>query len=244
MPHMPKHMTKGPYFVALGSNHSPPAAATSLDIRAQLLAKLRDQSNHVAEIMTIGQVDGVAGQNHVKQHWLGEGSPANGPTGWWRNWKGEPEKVLRCGIIRALEVAMGLTHSCPHHAPGGAPGSDPATRPPGARNLPVDYYWVCGVSRFEVYVSWNQQQVTVIIVTPGFPFSLVEYPDEYAAGTAPALDAWTQYDSGTIFVGQAEDVPSPSDSQQQRRLKQRNTVMLPGVVTHRLNQARGGSGQP
>src|SRR5688572_1723756 len=110
MPHMPKHMTKGPYFVALGDNHSPPASSTAPDNRAMLLQQLRDPAQDIAAIMTIGQVDSVNGPNHVRQHWFGAGSPPNGPTGWWRHWKGEPEKVLRCGITRAIEVAMGLAH--------------------------------------------------------------------------------------------------------------------------------------
>lgn len=245
MPHMPKHMTKGPYFAKLGANHSPPVASTAPDQRAYLLAELRN-GIHLAEIMTIGQVGGAAGKGHLRQDWFGEGVVnANGQTGWWRNWKGEPEKVLRCGLIRALEVAMGLSHNCPHHTPGLAPAgttADPAQRPPGGRNLPIDYYWVCGPSRFEVYVNWNSRQVTVILVTPGFPFALVEDPDENGG----ALDDWTRppNDTGTIFIGQAEDLPSPADPPALKQLKKKVTVMKDGVITHRLNEARGGSGAP
>ncbi len=244
MPHMPKHMTKGPYFVALGTNHSPSVSSTAPDQRPVLLTNLRNPAVNIAEIMTISQVDGAAGVTHVKTHWFGAGSAPNGPTGWWRNWKGEPEKVLRCGLIRALEVAMGLNHSCPHHTSGPVPGSDPLSRPATNRDLPIEYSWVCGVSRFEVFVSWNEQQVSVIIVTPGFPFSLIEYDDEYAAGTGSALDAWSHNDLGTIYIGQDEDLPNSGDSPQVKQLKKKNTVMKPGVVTHRLDESRGGSGQP
>ena len=245
---MPKHMTKGPFFNRMAVNHSPPSAS-AVDPRPGLLAQLRAAAVNLEDVMTVGAVGatqpgGASGaKQHVRNHWLGAGSPPFSQTGWWRNWKGEPEKVLRCGLIRALEVAMGLAHACPEH-PSTYPSTDPARRPPDARNLPVDYFWVCGVSRFEVFVSWNPHQVSVIVVTPGFPFSLVEYPDEYVAGTSTALDAWTANDVGTVYIGQNEDLPNASDDKATQQMKKRLTVMKPGIVTHRLNEGRGGSGQP
>ena len=42
------------------------------------------------------------------------------------------------------------------------------------RNLPVDVYWVCGkLDGFEVQVSWNQNQVTVFMLTPPIRFPAV-----------------------------------------------------------------------
>lgn len=34
------------------------------------------------------------------------------------------------------------------------------------RDLPIDVYWICEVPEFESYVSWNDRQVTFIVVTP------------------------------------------------------------------------------
>jgi hypothetical protein len=44
-------------------------------------------------------------------------------------------------------------------------GALPAQQPL-RRDLPLDIYWICELPELEGYVSWNEQQVTVIVATP------------------------------------------------------------------------------
>jgi hypothetical protein len=227
MPPMPKHHTKGRYLLHLDETHS------DANEQAKILQQLRD-GHPLESTGTIADVEGIDGQEHIKRDWLGEGRSGRfGSTGWWRNWKGDPESTLRCAFIRSLEMAMGLRHHCPCHSdPPGLPspaptGSDPA----GAqKHLPIDHHWICGPSRFEAYVCWNPRWVTLVLITPGFP----EPIEEFQADGLAALDDWAQQQQfGTIFIGQAEE-PTPL-----RRI----TVMKPGVVTHHVDLSRGGSGE-
>ena len=189
-----------------------------------------------------------ARKRHLREHWFGEGTTFSGPlkpwdgTGWWRNWKGKPAETFRCGLIRALEVSMALGHNCPYHPStviqaqvGKQTGEKTVlvNEPPAigsrARDLPIDFHWICGPSRFEMYINWNEQQVTVIIVTPGFPVSI----EEFAPDDAAELDDWVASAQGTIFVGQNE------------KTNDQNywvATMEDGVITHHLDVSRGGSG--
>jgi hypothetical protein len=62
------------------------------------------------------------------------------------------QRVLTEGLIRAGELAL-------------------------EKSVPVDAYWVFAGNQFEVAVSHNQQQVTLLVVTP--------YPDVPTQGDAP-----------------------------------------------------------
>ncbi|MEX0784732.1 MAG: nuclear transport factor 2 family protein [Dehalococcoidia bacterium] len=255
---MPKHLTKGPYFNFLDQQHSTAG-------RAEILKKLRGG----VPLADVGSVEhkGVdatdnkggtvqrtrARKNHLNWHWFGnlaaiqppsaanpagapwpDGTPFDPPnaytTGWWNNWRGDAEGIMRCTFIRALEVALGLTHFCPEH-PSTAEMPDSAN-PHKVEDLgkPIDYYWVCGVTRFEGYVSWNENQVTVIFLTPGFPYSIREYQEDDLG----QLDTFAASAKGIIHVGQHLDCGSENDNA---------TQMSDPVITHRLEEARGGSGQ-
>lgn len=85
------------------------------------------------------------------------------------------ERVLVAGLIQALECSLGLA----------GPDDEPQLRRDKKgvpivvkeleqvdvcalpRNLPVAVYWVCGkLDGFEVQVSWNEREVTCLILTP------------------------------------------------------------------------------
>jgi hypothetical protein len=131
--------------------------------------------------------------DHLKTHWFTAAgfwnslqktstSTINGNA--YDNYTGSPlpnpasgEKILVQGLVQALEVSLGLEtgQSVPDlvDATGTAipdpsrPGSNMLDIAGLKKNLPVDVYWVCGkFDGFEVQVAWNDQQVTVLIVTP------------------------------------------------------------------------------
>jgi hypothetical protein len=85
----------------------------------------------------------------------------NAHTGYWRQWYGDCEKIVRTTLIRAAEVALGLGHG--------------DTIPDGFkpnRHWPVQFLWKCSQPWFEGWITWrslpNQSgMVTVVFCTPG-----------------------------------------------------------------------------
>jgi hypothetical protein len=206
-----------------------------------LLKQTDGAGNYVNDLANIGSIDAtgtvptVTGgtatpeQNkaHLTSHWFGGdgGGPPGPPTGWWTGWSGKPANVLRELLIRAIEASLGLNH-----------GQD-ATPANITRELPIDYYWICGLPRFEGYVCWNSAQVTVILLTPGF-----EAPDlqldveDFGPDSDAALDPWIHNPSGILFVGQNEAGTSIDSSGKSV------AVMADDVIVHHMGFDRGGVG--
>lgn len=114
---------------------------------------------------------------HFQRDWLGMRRDASGrwhdqrpfdpvsnpTTGFWKDWYGDADGILRTTFIRAIEVSLGLSH-------GALPG------PSGPdRHWPIDLYWKCPQPWLEGWIGWRGQgtapgecgQVTVILATPG-----------------------------------------------------------------------------
>ena len=82
------------------------------------------------------------------------------PTGYWVGYYGNVQAVLREGLIRAIEVSLGLTHD----------EDPPGTTP---REWPVEVHWKCPNPYFEVWITWRSHgqgpkagQVNMTICTP------------------------------------------------------------------------------
>lgn len=97
----------------------------------------------------------------LERDWIGDGAngPPGEPTGYWVGYQGDVEGVLREGLIRAIEVSMGLVH-----------GAELET---ATRSWPVQLLWKCPNPYFEVWVSWRRHddterggQVDMLIATP------------------------------------------------------------------------------
>ncbi len=114
-------------------------------------------------------------------------------TGEWEFFHGDVSEIYRQGIITALEVSMGLDPFSP------LAGQNPT------RNLPISVFWICGSDRFETYVSWLANAVSLHIVTPGFGISYSELSqkdsvtgaDEFPEITADSL----KRDTGSVAIG-------------------------------------------
>jgi len=162
---MPYTLTRGPLLTLL-ENALNPADAAETTIRNNTLASLRAPAP-MATIpwVTSAQVSGVAIPRapldiRLDEDWLGLGDPpGQGTTGYWVGYKGNVDAVLREGLIRAIEVSIGIPHD-------GSP--EEATRA-----WPVDIQWKCPNPYFEVWVTWRRHtadgsegQVTMLIATP------------------------------------------------------------------------------
>jgi hypothetical protein len=94
-------------------------------------------------------------------------------TGFWFQYFGDVQAILRETLIRAIEVSLGLAHV--------APGDEPCGEKPD-RHLPIELFWKCPQRWFEGWVCWRSDrhtgtgQVTVMLATPGHGKPVLESP--------------------------------------------------------------------
>lgn len=181
MPIMPYAMEKGPYLSIVEDFLN--------DDRARALRALQDLRSGVP-IVDLGPLDPpIQGspyspadlKRHVNRDWWGfEPVHARGTstivswggqpqfdavheptTGFWQHWYGQPEKVFRETLVRALEVSLGLPHQ------------SAAARARSVRHWHISLFWNCPHPWYEGWVGWKRHddtprggQVTVVINTP------------------------------------------------------------------------------
>jgi hypothetical protein len=163
---MPYTLTRGPLLTLVENALNPQGPAEEAE-RDALLVALR-QGTPIADLVrtTSQPMQGVAIPRapldvRLEDDWFGRGAngPPGEPTGYWVDYQGDVEGVLREGLIRAIEVSLGLTNGAP---PGTA-----------TRSWPVQVHWKCPNPYFEVWVSWRRHdqtprggQVDMLIATP------------------------------------------------------------------------------
>jgi hypothetical protein len=160
---MPYTLTRGPLLTLL-ENALNPTSAQDRSARDGILAALRG-GTPLSQIpwVTSAPVAAVAIPRtgldiRLEEDWFGNPPvPGRHTTGYWVGYQGDVEGVLREGLIRAIEVSLGLQHDA---------------EPEGAeRSWPVDIQWKCPNPYFEVWVTWREHkdgrgQVNVLIATP------------------------------------------------------------------------------
>jgi hypothetical protein len=163
---MPYTLTRGPLLTLVENALNPQTDAERAE-RAALLIDLR-QGTPLAALAT-GNSQALTGvaipraslDVRLDEDWFGRGAnaPPGEPTGYWVDYQGDVEGVLREGLIRTIEVSMGLVHDA---GPGAA-----------TRSWPVQVHWKCPNPYFEVWVSWRRHdatarggQVDMLIATP------------------------------------------------------------------------------
>jgi hypothetical protein len=110
--------------------------------------------DYVGILATHAKLD-KADEAHLRQHWF----PTNPKvSGWWS--EHQPiAPLVRDSLILAFEIAQ-------------------------ERGLPVDCYWLCPEGdQFEVSVTWNERQVTRIILTPPTLYESPKQPERYPDDT-------------------------------------------------------------
>ena len=239
---MPYILEKGPFFELTESYANDDAAGP--DRLMTLLADLRDPNKNILDMYWMKARDPfiAAGGRHLIVDWFGYKKPegpgqqpyqkqdpfnatSNPRTGFWKNWYGDAESVVRETAIRAIEVATGLYHGQAIPAPPG--------RPP--RHWPISYFWCCGAPFFQGWVTWlrtgpgyREGQVTVIFVTPGVeptpgakmllstprsPEALANNWEEYREGPVSADGMHGMWVVGHEALWIWNPVPSPSAPQ-------------------------------
>ncbi len=106
--------------------------------------------------------------------------PRHTRTGYWADYYGDVESVLRETLIRTIEVAIGIDA-----------GADPAKT---TRQWDVEVFWKCGNPWFEGWVTWRRNrrhrdegQVTTIIATPNDTRNTIRIHPAHPPHGAPAL---------------------------------------------------------
>ena len=187
---MPYLLHKAAYFEVVESMLSDPGKRLWLHERLRRGALLSDLSGFDSTNLGAPATGGRPGWGdhmtpdervaHMNEEWFGmkytaghwEPQPDHFPTGWWTDYQGDVEGILREAMIRAIEVSLGLPRTAGGEKPEGFSPS---------RQWPIDLYWICQGPWFQCWVLWRQSDntaaeghVTVLITTPaaeGFPLT-------------------------------------------------------------------------
>ncbi len=91
-------------------------------------------------------------------------------TGFWVQYFGDVEEIVRQTLVRTIEVSLGLEHG------EKIPRSGPR------RTLPIELFWKCPQRWFEGWVTWRWDeshgtgQVTTLLATPGSGKPVLQNP--------------------------------------------------------------------
>ena len=153
------------------------------DRRRAFLHALKDASRDYVDIFTEFQIASDAQARHYRRHWY-DPNWANSTDVWWPGCQ-PIEPLARAGMIRAFEEAV-------------------------TRNLPVDNYWIGVGESFETSISWNERQITRIMLTPPPPppYTRYEEDDPLLIDTAPIMVVRREK---RVISDTYTDSPSPED---------------------------------
>jgi hypothetical protein len=163
---MPYLVEKGPYLSVLESKLAQPATRARIlrDLRAGVA--LADLVGFDSANLDKDYMDEAARKKHLNEDWFGIGAQPM----FWVGFDGNPEIIMREGMIRAIEMSFGLEH--------GDPVPDDAKASSG-RHWPIDVYWICQGPWFQCWVLWREAakgegHVSLLITTPaayGYPLT-------------------------------------------------------------------------
>jgi hypothetical protein len=243
--HMPYQLEKGPYFSVTES------LLEDLEARIQVLIGIRthvdpdDMPTLESDSLntTVGNVrTHVDRVEHQNLEWYGKTrqphggwhaqppfNPANPkPTGFWHNWYGDAEGIVRETYARAIEVSLGIPH-------------DPTMTDAAwinrtkKRTWPIEIFTRCPAPWFEGWVTWRGKSrahghVTIHLHTPSHELSVLltsplrpgytvpEYRDEIDPNPLPPnvdpkppLPYGAEHGMWVIAHTQQEVVPLPSN---------------------------------
>jgi hypothetical protein len=240
---MPYVMDIGPYFSVLEHRLNTPTK------RAEILAKLRAPGARVSDIAGLdsrsldGDGHGLDPGYRVKvlnECWFGmKQNQAGGwdlpqppafPTGFWNGFQGDPHAIFRAGLIRALEVSLGIDHGAPWSGATDAGNAGIGTKirewfgkvTGTARDWPIEITWVCQGPFFQSWVTWmkgsgGSGHVSLTFTTPaakGLPVDAKitrppPFKPEYAC--PPPAGAYTA-GRGVWVVGHEDYAVTPAPS--------------------------------
>lgn len=213
---MPYQLEKGPIWSvvesALGAG---PVAAY------ELLTLLRDPAHAIADgpLVASKSLDDPTTNStpktrgeHLNKDWFGMVKQPNGSwqkepstafdpqthpsTGFWINYWGDVESIVRETFVRAIEVSLGLGH-----------GEARSGRARFARYWPISVYLKCPTPWFEGWVTWRSWgtsrsagQVTVHFLVPGHYGSQVLKKPATGLNKPPVLNPDTSDDPNGMWL--------------------------------------------
>jgi len=113
-------------------------------------------------------------------------------TGFWFQYFGDVEGIVRRTFIATIEAAFGIEHDAP--------------RSTATRHLPIELYWKCPQRWFEGWITWRWDdqalngQVTTLFCTPGSGKPLLENP---------MLGHDAVFDPTLLATGEQQQTPGP-----------------------------------
>jgi hypothetical protein len=192
---MPYVLDVGPYFSVLEDRLSTP------DRRAAILTLLRNGAL-VSDIAGLESTS-LDGDGHgadpgyrvkvLNECWFGMKQNAAGgwdpqpnvfPTGFWNGYQGDTHAIFRAGLIRAIEVSLGIEHGAPWPGPNqngpyendiagiGKRISNWVKNVTGvSRDCPIELSWICQGPFFQCWVTWMKKpdgsgHVSLMFTTP------------------------------------------------------------------------------
>ena len=186
--HMPYQLEKGPYFSVTES------LLDDLELRIDTLIGLRRKIDpddmNTLESTTLDTAAGNVNTyqerlKHQNHEWYGRQPIANNrwadqpkfdenypkPTGFWHNWYGDAEGIVRETFARAIEVSLGIPHDEDMTDAGWI-------RQNRKRTWPIEIFTRCPAPWFEGWVTWRgtspaHGHVTVHIHTPSHENSVL-----------------------------------------------------------------------
>jgi hypothetical protein len=168
---MPYQLEKGPYFSVTES-----VLNDDVERRIWVLAWLRSHPHDGFDAMptldskTLHQDPNSVPVNTLYAHqnidWYGKTKQQDGvwvqpdydpqtnpTTGFWHNWYGDCEDIVRETFIRGIEVSLGVEHDPNQHDTG-------VIRDQAKREWPIEVFWRCPAPWFEGWVTWRDTAPT------------------------------------------------------------------------------------
>jgi hypothetical protein len=175
---MPYQLEKGPYFsVAESMLDLGCCCEERFELLKSMLAGADTDALPTLDSQTLGKgpLQELAQRlDHQNEHWFGKQRDPEGrwldqpafdpqhpkPTGYWYQWYGDAEAIVREVFVRAIEVSLGIDH-----------GADLQTVVP-MRCWPIEIFWRCPAPWMEGWVTWRRERegsghVTIHLHTPG-----------------------------------------------------------------------------
>jgi hypothetical protein len=158
MAFIPGNIAKGPLFYYLDELSRDPDSMNQLVSLLQALEQLQPTFQGLIPIFETHLLtdydpnDRTRLLDHIRDHWFG------GASGWWPG--EQPIEPIFCqGLIKAITESVNNPLTV----------VDPDTEEAQQHALPIDTYWICDASHFEVLICRSPQQITLLFLTPPPP---------------------------------------------------------------------------
>jgi hypothetical protein len=212
---MPFHVEVGPNWEVL-EDYCNGSRQRLVDALAKLEAggDLMDIGLFTSKTLVGGPLSLQQLRDHGRRDWFGMRETANGQwqpqppfnkatnptTGYWRQWYGDAEEIVRTTLRHAARLSLGL-----------ADGADPDDARHGTQHWPIRVLIKCTQPWFEGWIRWSRDPglVIVIFAVPGNGHPLLTTPMSPPARNNPdyAVGPGCQGDEGLWVITHTTETP-------------------------------------